>query len=77
MKKFNLSRLMDGCCVDIDKDYYEELFDFLIDSDIDLNELNIDDLVSNGIQYFYNDENFNRDDYYILSENENGFYAIL
>jgi len=25
MKEFNLRRLMDSCCVDIDNEYYDEL----------------------------------------------------
>lgn len=77
MKEFNLGRLMDSCCVDISTDYYDELFDYLIDTDVDLNELNIDDLVVNGVQYFDKETlEDNRDDYYILKEDEEGAYVI-
>lgn len=77
MKEFNLARLMDSCCVTIDGDYYDELFDYLIDIDVDLNELNIDDLVVNGVQYL-TDEDVNNcwDDYYILKKDDNGAYVI-
>jgi len=75
MKEFNLGRLMDSCCVTISTDYYDELFDYLIDIDIDLNELNIDDLVVNGIQYVDN-EDLNEDDYYILKRDDDGAYVI-
>ena len=77
MKEFNLGRLMDSCCVDIPTDYYDELFDYLIDTDVDLNELNIDDLVVNGVQYLDKETlEDNRDDYYILTEDEDGGYVI-
>ena len=49
MKEFNIMRLMDSCCVIIDKEYYDKLYDYLVDIDVDLNVLNIDDLVVNGI----------------------------
>ena len=75
LKKLNLGRLMDSCCVEIDKAYYDELFNYLIDTDVDLNYLNIDDLVVNGIQYLEFCE-FNRDDYYILSEDNKGAFVI-
>tara|TARA_R110000787_G_scaffold112885_1_gene221806 strand:+ start:81 stop:308 length:228 start_codon:yes stop_codon:yes gene_type:complete len=75
MKQFNLMRLMDSCCVTIDTEYYDELFDYLIDIDIDLNELNIDDLVVNGVQFLDKDE-FEKDDYYILTETDSGCWVI-
>ena len=46
MKQFNLDRLMMSCCVDIDDEYYEELMDYLLEVDVDLNMLNIDDLTA-------------------------------
>ena len=51
MKQFNLNRLMMSCCVNIDNEYYEELMDYLLETGVDLNTLNIDDLVVNGIQF--------------------------
>jgi len=75
MKEFNLNRLMMSCCVDIDDEYYEELFDYLIEIDVDLNILNIDDLVVNGIQ-FLDKEDFEEDDYYILTETDTGCWVI-
>jgi len=74
MKEFNLRRLMDSCYVKIDGDYYEELFDYLIDW-VDLNELNIDDLVVNGIQ-FLNKEDAERYELYILKETEDGCWCL-
>ena len=74
MKEFNLMRLMDSCCVTINEDYYEELFDYLLDTDVDLNELNIDDLVVNGVQYLENDQL--TEDYYILKKDDEGAYVL-
>ena len=77
MKEFNLTRLMDSCCVTIDDEYYDELFDYLIENDVDLNELNIDDLVVNDIQYLTDDDvDGNFEDYYILKKDDNGAYVI-
>ena len=73
MKEMNLNRLMMSCCVEIDDDYYEELFDYLIDSDVDLNTLNMDDLVVNGIQCLDKED---CEDYYILKETECGCWVI-
>ena len=75
MKEFNLMRLMDSCCVTIDTEYYDELFDYLIEIDVDLNILNIDDLVVNGIQ-FLDKEDFEEDDYYILTKTDTGCWVI-
>jgi hypothetical protein len=74
MKEFNLRRLMDSCYVNIDGDYYEELFDYLIEW-VDLNELNIDDLVVNGIQ-FLDKEDAESYELYILKETEDGCWCI-
>jgi hypothetical protein len=73
MKQFNLDRLMMSCCVDIDNEYYEELMDYLLEMDVDLNELNIDDLVVNGIQFLDKED---AEDYYILRETEEGCWCI-
>jgi len=75
MKEFNLNRLMTSCCVDIDNEYYNELFDYLIMIDVDLNELNIDDLAVNGIQ-FLDKEDAEEFELYILKETENGCWCI-
>jgi len=75
MKEFNLMRLMDSCCVTIDLDYYDELMDYLLEIDIDLNELNIDDLVVNGIQ-FLDKEDTEKYGLYILKETEDGCWCI-
>ena len=74
MKELNLRRLMDSCIVSIDGDYYEELFDYLIDW-VDLNELNIDDLVVNGIQ-FLSKEDAERYELYILKETKDGCWCL-
>tara|TARA_R100000808_G_C2126645_1_gene136765 strand:- start:636 stop:857 length:222 start_codon:yes stop_codon:yes gene_type:complete len=73
MKEFNLRRFMDNCCVTIDNEYYDELYDYLLDIDVDLNTLNIDDLIVNGIQFLDKDE---CEDYYILKETYNGCWVI-
>jgi hypothetical protein len=75
MKEFNLNRLMDSCCVNIDNEYYDELFDYLIELDVDLNKLNIDDLVVNGIQ-FLDKEEAERQELHILKETEDGCWCV-
>tara|TARA_R110000824_G_scaffold2403_1_gene11224 strand:- start:463 stop:690 length:228 start_codon:yes stop_codon:yes gene_type:complete len=75
MKEFNLMRLMNSCCVTIDTEYYDELYDYLIDIDIDLNVLNIDDLVVNGIR-FIDKEDINTEDHYVLKETHEGCWVI-
>ena len=75
MKQFNLNRLMMSCCVDIDNEYYEELMDYLLETGVDLNTLNIDDLVVNGIQ-FLDKEDAEKLELYILKETEDGCWCI-
>ena len=75
MKEFNLNRLMMSCCVDIDDEYYKELMDFLLETNVDLNTLNIDDLVVNGIQ-FLDKEEAEEHELYILKETEDGCWCI-
>lgn len=75
MKEFNLNRLMMSCCVDIDNEYYEELMDYLLEMDVDLNELNIDDLVVNGLR-FLDKEKAEEHKLYILKETEDGCWCI-
>ena len=75
MKEFNLNRLMMSCCVDIDNEYYEELMDYLLEIDVDLNTLNIDDLVVNGIQYLDKEE-AEQYELTILKETEDGCWCI-
>lgn len=75
MKEFNLMRLMDSCCVTIDSEYYDELYDYLIEIDVDLNVLNIDDLVVNGIQFLEKEE-FEEGDYSILKETDTGCWVL-
>lgn len=75
MKEFNLNRLMQSCCVEIDSEYYDELFDYLINIDVDLNHLNIDDLVVNGIQ-FLDKEEAEEYELYILKETDTGVWCL-
>jgi len=74
MKELNLSRLLDCCCVEISDELYDGLMDYLLNIDIDLNELNVDDLVVNGISVIYNEEV--TDDVIVIAE-ENGISYIL
>ena len=78
MKASNLTTLMDACCVDISKEYYDELFDYLMDTEVDLNTVNIDDIVVNGITFIDNDElaEIDEDDIYILAETDDGAYTL-
>ena len=76
MKEFNLMRLMDSCCVTIDSEYYDELYDYLLDIEVDLNELNIDDLVVNGIQFLDKEDLYEEEDYYILKKTDTGCWVL-
>ena len=64
-----------SCCVDIDDEYYEQLMDYLLEIDVDLNTLNIDNLVVNGIQ-FLDKEDAEDLELYILKETEDGCWCI-
>lgn len=64
-----------SCCVDIDDEYYEELMDYLLETNADLNTLNIDDLVVNGIQ-FLDKEHAEDLELYILKETKDGCWCI-
>ena len=75
MKAFNLNRIMMSCCVDIDNEYFEELHDFLMETDVDLNTLNIDDVVVNGVQWLSKEE-AEEYDMYILKETEDGCWCL-
>ncbi len=72
MKEFNLTRLMDACVVNIDKEVYDDLFDYWID--YDLNEINIDDMYVNGVQFLDNDDI--DEDTCIITKTENGAYCF-
>ena len=75
MKEMNLRRLMDACCVTIDDDFFDELFDYLMETEVDLNTINIDDLVVNGVQFIGLDE-LDEDNCYILKKMDDGAYII-
>jgi hypothetical protein len=75
MKESNLMRLMDSCCVTIDTEYYDELMNFLLETNVDLSTLNIDNLVVNGIQ-FLDKEDAEQLELYILKETEDGCWCI-
>ena len=49
--------------------------DYLLEADVDLNTLNIDDLVVNGIQ-FLDKEEAEEHELYILKETEDGCWCI-
>lgn len=76
MYDMNLTRLMDASIVKIDDDYYDELADYLTEIDTDLNKLNIDDLVVNGIQFLKKEEVKDEDDYMILKKTDKGYYVF-
>lgn len=75
IKEFNLKSIMESCCVEIDAEYYDELFDHLIDTDEDLNHLNINDLVVNGIQ-FLDKEEAEKYKLHILKETDTGVWCL-
>jgi len=75
MYDLNLYRLMENCCAKIDDDIFDELKDYLTQIEADLNTLNIDDLVVNGLGYGEITKEI-EEDYYILSKDDNnqGYY---
>ena len=75
MKQFNLMRLMDSCCVNIDDEYYDELMDYLLEGDVDLNTLNIDDLVVNRVDFIEMGAQALQD-FYVLKETDTGCWVI-
>jgi len=75
MKEFNLIRLMNSCCVDIDLEVYDALFDYLMEMDVDLNTLNIDDLYVNGVS-FIPEEEFDIEQHYLLTRTDDGCWII-
>ena len=77
MKAFNLNILMKSCCVEIDDEVYDELFDFLLEMDVDLNTLNIDDIYVNGVSFLQLDEREYTEEAYILKETEDGFWVVI
>ncbi len=77
MKEMNLRRLLNSCCVQIPEDVKEALFDYLIEIDVDLNELNVDDLWVNGIQFISHHDIDNEKKYIILLINDEGIYVLL
>ena len=77
MKEMNLTRLLESCCVAIPDKVQDALFDYLMESDVDLDTLNVDDLYVNGVQYLEDDENEDyTEDYHLLVKDEGGGYYI-
>ncbi len=77
MKEMNLERLLNACCVKIPEDVKEALFDYLIETDVDLNELNVDNLWVNGIQWISHNDIDHEQKYIILFINDEGIYVLL
>ena len=79
MKEFNLTRLMESCCVEIDKDVYDALFNYIIETGISLDNLNIDDLYVNHISYIDIEElkEIGEDNCYILKKDNDGAWVIF
>lgn len=75
MKEFNLIRLMNSCRVTIDSEYYDELYDHLLDTEVDLNELNIDDLVVDGVKFIESGAQALQD-FYVLKETDTGCWVL-
>jgi hypothetical protein len=66
---------MDSCCVNIDDEYYDELMDYLLEGDVDLNTLNIDDLVVNRVDFIEMGAQALQD-FYVLKETDTGCWVI-
>ena len=80
MYYFNITRLVESCPF-VDVDFKEGLVEYLYELEVDLNCVNIDDLVVNGITYLSYEEweelgEEKQEDYYIISEVDNGYYII-
>jgi len=77
-RDFNLGRLMNSCCIDIDDDVYSELYDYILESGISMDDLNIDDLVVNSLSYYSKEEceEYGIEDFIILKEDEDGTWFL-
>ena len=78
MKDSNLTTLMDNCCIEINEEFFDELHDYLMETEVDLNTINIDNLVVNGIQYLKKVDCTEEDleKYDILKELEDGYWTL-
>lgn len=84
MKEMNLDRLISASpfTKDLSHDEKEGIFDYFIESDCDLNEVNIDDFVVNGTTRIDRKE-YNampagaKEDMYILDDNESNDYLFV
>jgi len=78
---FNISRLLDACPFIDDRELRAGLENFLYEHDVDLNCINIDDLVVNGITFVDRDEydefsDEKKEDLMIVAENEIGLWIL-
>lgn len=75
MYQFNLGRTMKASAFinQLSDEVYDALFDFYEDIDQDLNSINVDNDIINGLNFMsleeFNNEN-NKDDYVILYQDE-------
>jgi len=78
---FNLNRLLDSCPFIDDRELKIGLENFLYEIDADLNCINIDDLVVNGIVFIDRDEyeSFNderKEELTIIAEKDKGLWIL-
>jgi len=78
---FNLSRLLDSCPFIDNKELKAGLENFLYTHDADLNCINIDDLVVNGITFIDRNEyeelsDEKKEDLMIVAEIKNGLWIL-
>jgi len=78
---FNLSRLLDACPFLDDRELKEGIESFLYEIDADLNCINIDDLVVNGISFIDRDEyeelsDEKKEDLTIIAEKDEGLWVL-
>jgi len=81
MYDLNLSRLLDACPFIQDTNLYNGLYEYCKELDIDLNCINFDDLVVNGIVFLDKDEyeeltEEQKEDFYTIAEAENGYWLL-
>ena len=81
MYSLNLSRLLDACPFITDNALYIGLYEYCIENEVDLNCINLDDWVVNGITFLDKEEydsmsDEEKEDMWIIAEADEGYWII-
>ena len=81
MYEMNLKRLLDSCPYITDDNLWNGLYDYCLETDVDLNCVNFDDWVVNGISFIDRTEyeemtESQKEDMYVLTETDEGYWVF-